>query len=69
MPEENLALSRNCTMKKSARRKQIDEMQSTDWKQTTLESKLAAFSESERLSDSDHELLDNPGHPKRMKDQ
>ena len=58
-----------CTTEKSAKRKRSDEIHSNDWKQTTSESKLTTLSESERLTDSDHELQDNAGHPKRVKYQ
>ena len=68
-PEEHLFMPCICTARKSSKRKQCDEIHSTDWEQTTSESKLTTLSESESLIDSDLDLQDNAGHPKSVKYQ
>ena len=66
-PEEHSSIPGTCTTGKSTKRKQSDEIQPTDWKKITVESKLTTVSESEGLTNSDVELQDNAGHPKRAK--
>ena len=72
-PGEHLSMPPISTRSKSAKRKLSHEIQSTDLKQTTSESKLTTLSESGTLTNSDFELdthvQDNPSHPKRVKYQ